>query len=283
MTDLYKTDFYSWTKEQAEALRRRDAAAIDWANVIEEIETLGRAERRDWIYSAAAAIEHLLRIQHWPSPSREDLRGWAQAVRMRRRKLEEILEDNPGLRNELGELLPLAWEHARDDVVHALAAADAETAGEVRLKPYYELWDPRLPRECPWPLEEIAADWWTWPPGVGRRLKEEQAAEAVESRAPAAVPCPDCGGGDCPGAARPGTEAAGEAVARADDSRRNGVLAHAVCLAYSQQAQPALSACRGRGRGSDRESRDNAPEARKSPVSAISGANSGKPADEVRA
>lgn len=42
---LYDEDFWSWTQEQAGALLRRDLDAIDWENLIEEIETLGRSEQ----------------------------------------------------------------------------------------------------------------------------------------------------------------------------------------------------------------------------------------------
>ena len=43
----YETDFYDWTKAQADTLRRRAANELDWDNLAEEIETLGRSERRE--------------------------------------------------------------------------------------------------------------------------------------------------------------------------------------------------------------------------------------------
>ena len=45
---LYDEDFWGWTQEQAGALKRRDPGAIDWDNVIEEVETLGRSEKSFW-------------------------------------------------------------------------------------------------------------------------------------------------------------------------------------------------------------------------------------------
>ena len=53
MSDLYDTDILTWSERQAELLRRRAAgelvndAEIDWPNVAEEIEAVGRTERRD--------------------------------------------------------------------------------------------------------------------------------------------------------------------------------------------------------------------------------------------
>jgi Domain of unknown function DUF29 len=42
----YAQDFYGWTQEQARLLREGRFAELDVANVVEEIETLGRSERR---------------------------------------------------------------------------------------------------------------------------------------------------------------------------------------------------------------------------------------------
>lgn len=65
-TETYETDFYQWTIEQAQALRERKIADLDWENVIEEIEALGRSD-----YDAVASllmrqIEHLLKIDYTP-------------------------------------------------------------------------------------------------------------------------------------------------------------------------------------------------------------------------
>ena len=40
--ELYHSDPYAWSVEQSDALRRRDFAAVDWDNVIEEIVSVGR-------------------------------------------------------------------------------------------------------------------------------------------------------------------------------------------------------------------------------------------------
>ena len=42
--DLYETDFYAWSLRQATLLGSGDFAAVDLVNVVEEIESLGRAQ-----------------------------------------------------------------------------------------------------------------------------------------------------------------------------------------------------------------------------------------------
>ena len=41
----YERDFYGWTQEQA-ALLKSDGNELDIANLIEEVETMGRSEKR---------------------------------------------------------------------------------------------------------------------------------------------------------------------------------------------------------------------------------------------
>ncbi len=61
---LYNRDTFTWAKQQADALRHRDLAAIDWDNVIEEIESVGRAERANWVVNCAPALQHMLLVEH---------------------------------------------------------------------------------------------------------------------------------------------------------------------------------------------------------------------------
>ena len=43
----YEEDFYAWTVEQARLLRSGEFSSIDIANVAEEIESLGRSDKRE--------------------------------------------------------------------------------------------------------------------------------------------------------------------------------------------------------------------------------------------
>ncbi len=61
---LYDIDGYTWARQQAAALRRRDIDAIDWENVSEELEGLARTDARRWMKFCARTLEHLLKIEH---------------------------------------------------------------------------------------------------------------------------------------------------------------------------------------------------------------------------
>lgn len=86
--------------QQAEALRRRDFDAIDWDNVIEEIEDVGARHRDRWIALCARTLEHLLAIEHWDRPSNSAFRAWVGEVDNFRRQMARVLRRNPGLQGQ---------------------------------------------------------------------------------------------------------------------------------------------------------------------------------------
>src|SRR4051794_30133794 len=62
----YETDIVAWSEAQADALRRRSLNEIDWNNVIEEIEAVGRSEISAVLSALRLAMRHKLLIAHWP-------------------------------------------------------------------------------------------------------------------------------------------------------------------------------------------------------------------------
>ena len=71
MSDLYDTDVLSWSERQAELLRRvasgeRVNDQVDWENVIEEVESVGRGELRETESLLIQALRHRLKIMAWP-------------------------------------------------------------------------------------------------------------------------------------------------------------------------------------------------------------------------
>jgi hypothetical protein len=66
MGRLYQGDFYGWTQDQADALRRRSVNEIDWDNLLEEIEDLGASKRRELESRLAVIIGHVLKWTHQP-------------------------------------------------------------------------------------------------------------------------------------------------------------------------------------------------------------------------
>jgi hypothetical protein len=117
---LYDQDLVLWSEEQGRALRAAAGAGwnapIDWENVADEIESLGRSERRALASHMALVIEHLLKLQ--ASPATEPSRGWRDTIRRARQKVEDVLEESPSLRREVAGLIVKQIMRARA-LVHA--------------------------------------------------------------------------------------------------------------------------------------------------------------------
>src|SRR4051812_30253235 len=101
---LYDEDFYLWSKSQAEALRSAARGgtnqAIDWENVAEEIESLGRSDKRELGSQIRRIIEHLLKLQY--SRATDPRMGWISSIEDARTEIEVLLDDSPSLKSEIG-------------------------------------------------------------------------------------------------------------------------------------------------------------------------------------
>jgi Domain of unknown function DUF29 len=147
-TGGYDRDFVSWTRQQADLLRRaaahRSTIALDYANLAEEIESLGKRDRRALASNVARIIEHLLKLQH--SRAEAPRAGWGTSVDVHRSKAGKILADSPGLKPELQAALAESYDDGRRFAARALRA---------------EIDPSVLPAHCPYGLDQILdRDWW---------------------------------------------------------------------------------------------------------------------------
>jgi hypothetical protein len=138
----YDRDFYAWANEQAALLRAGRLAEADIAHIAEEIESMGRSEKRELINRLTVLLLHLLKWQYQPI-----LRGasWEATIKVQRNRLADHIEDNPSLK----PMLPQAIQRAFED---AAIEAGAETG----------LTSSVFPQVCPWSFAQIM-DHTFWP------------------------------------------------------------------------------------------------------------------------
>ncbi len=105
----YDDDFHSWTREQAGKLRARAHNDIDWENVAEEIESLGRSQTRELSSRLAVLMAHLLKWEH--QPQRRSV-SWEATIAEQRAAISRLLQANPSLRSSLGEVASAQWPQA---------------------------------------------------------------------------------------------------------------------------------------------------------------------------
>jgi hypothetical protein len=117
----YEEDFYSWTVEQSRLLRAGELSAIDAANIAEEIESMGRGDRRELKSRLAVLLMHLLKWRHQPGGRS---RSWSATIDEQRLQIEGILGESPSLRPTVAAMLADAHAIARARAIAQIGLAD---------------------------------------------------------------------------------------------------------------------------------------------------------------
>lgn len=93
---LYESDYHAWLEAQAKALRTRDVASIDFDNLTDEVEDLGKSEKRQILSRQEVLYMHLLKWLYQPD---RRSRSWRATIREQRLRLQSLIEENPSLAN----------------------------------------------------------------------------------------------------------------------------------------------------------------------------------------
>ena len=132
---LYDADFYRWSRETAEALRERRFEDIDAEHVAEEIEDMGKRDKRELHSRLTVLILHLLK---WKWQPEKQTRGWQSTLLTQRAELDRLLEDSPSLRRTVA-----AW------IAKVYPAVLRSAVLETGLLPT------AFPSECPFSPDQI--------------------------------------------------------------------------------------------------------------------------------
>lgn len=106
----YDLDGYGWALAQAQLLRERRFEDIDLQHIIEEIESVGRSERRTVRSALRILLRHILKWEHQPD---KRTRSWSLSILSQRLAYEQAIKDNPSLKPELDAILADAYRRAR--------------------------------------------------------------------------------------------------------------------------------------------------------------------------
>jgi hypothetical protein len=106
----YEQDFYAWAIHSAQLIRAGKFSEIDIEHLAEEIESIGKSEKRELINRFAALIAHLLKWQFQPGRCSNSRK---YTIKEQRLQLIELLEESPSLKHDLALKVKSIYEHAR--------------------------------------------------------------------------------------------------------------------------------------------------------------------------
>ena len=156
-TDLYNQDFFAWTQATAAMLRQGQWDALDTEALAEEIESLGKSEKRELESRLEVLVMHLLKWQYQPE-RREYGHSWSDTIREQRNQIVRLLRDNPSLRPKMPDFLSEVYPDARERAVGEMGQGRGQE-GHIAT---YEGWPLLLPHSCPWTAAQ-ALDKAFWP------------------------------------------------------------------------------------------------------------------------
>jgi predicted DNA-binding ribbon-helix-helix protein len=132
---LYEQDYYLWLETIIKRLRDRHLQSVDIDNLIEELETLGRSEKKALRSHLRLIVMHLLKWRYQPD---KHSKSWRITIKNNRLDVEEALQDSPSLKPQLAELLAECYPRA---VIEASDETGLPAA--------------TFPSSCPFTLEQI--------------------------------------------------------------------------------------------------------------------------------
>jgi Domain of unknown function DUF29 len=135
----YDSDFHLWSQFQAAAIREGRFAEIDLVNVAEEIESLGRSDRRAIRSRLEELLTHLLK---WEFQRDKRNSGWEASIKEARRGIKQLIADSPSLKGFPAQILSEEYETARE-----IAAEETGLAEDV------------FPLECPYAIADVMTKW----------------------------------------------------------------------------------------------------------------------------
>jgi hypothetical protein len=140
MSTTYDKDVVAWSKEQAALLRAGRFSELDIEHIAEEIEDVGKSERRELAKRMAVLLAHLIKWQYQP-----ERRGssWQRTIKEQRRAIDVHLDETPSLRNSLGDPKWISGVYA-----DAVAKAVSETSLDI------------FPDDFPWTMKDVLNPAW---------------------------------------------------------------------------------------------------------------------------
>jgi hypothetical protein len=145
---LYDTDYQLWIDHTVAQLKSGDFSEVDVENLIEEVESLGRSDKRAILSYLIRLCEHFLKLQYWETERKNCFRGWKLEIINFRLQIRLILKDSPSLKSHLHKNFEFAYQNARQLFLNA-SELDAKV----------------IPEEPGFTLEQaLNEDWLPWQP-----------------------------------------------------------------------------------------------------------------------
>ncbi len=152
LKELYEKDYYRWAYENLQLLKEKEYDSVDWENLLEEIEDLGREHLESVISYMATILQHLYKFDNFKIYEYSG-KGWINSVLHARKSLEKLFLEYPSLKQKAVENIEKAWKLAVIDLVYWFQKPGNE---ELAKKFFGRLpTEKDFPEKCPYTYKQI--------------------------------------------------------------------------------------------------------------------------------
>ena len=134
----YEKDVVAWAMEQAALLRSGQLSALDIEHIAEEIEDVGKSEKRELASRMAVLLSHLLKWQHQPGRRGS---SWTRTLKEQRKAIAAAIRQTPSLKVSLSD---------PDWLAGVWADAVTKAVDETGLDSF--------PEDCPWSMDKVLTE-----------------------------------------------------------------------------------------------------------------------------
>lgn len=131
----YEADYARWCAEQGALLRDGGLSDLDRANLAEEIESLGRSDRKEIGKRLRVLLLHLLKWKYQPGKRKN---GWKATILVQRNEIQRTLTESPSMKGYPHQILNQEYEVARLRALSETGLAEAT-----------------IPQACPFSIEQL--------------------------------------------------------------------------------------------------------------------------------
>ena len=111
---LYDQDFALWIETTVNQLKSKNFTELDLENLINEVESLGRQDKRELESRLITLFEHAIKRRYVPMT--DCYRGWENTLKRTQKELKKNLRDSPSLKNYFLEILNDCYQDAVDNL-----------------------------------------------------------------------------------------------------------------------------------------------------------------------
>jgi hypothetical protein len=154
LKELYEKDFYLWVQENLRLLKNREFHLVDWENLLEEVEGIGRSLYISMLRQMERIMEGLYKWENFKD--HPEVYDWVEEIGRARRELEDLFEDSPSLKVIAQDkaVLQKAWKLSVRALVGWLKLPPNKALVVSHFKGKLPT-EEDFPKECPYTFQQV--------------------------------------------------------------------------------------------------------------------------------